>query len=1669
MKLKFQPGRNLYDYFRTLLIVVLLFLVTFPLTPTQASEFGEAARIESQRLFDSSLGLLKRWLFPSVMPVFFQQQGNEDPMQRIASVASLSTCPQRVILYKTESTNLSVLPLDTKGKVVHGVPVKWESLHPAIVAAASDGTVSWLDAGTAQVRATVGSYSTTITIESQSVYRPTLTNAQWDALHAADCGGAVGPMQVPDPEEILNTPEAAATFNATGHPRFTPAYSSPVRAMAGDEQLGSSNFNWSAPIFNAAGRGVGVGLSLVYNSRMWTKDGSGMVFDYDQGWPAAGFRLNYGRMIRNYDNAGNPLLIQADGTRISFSLVSSGQYRSTDGQNIDFNSNNTILLYPNGTRISYEDINNKVLPTKVEDIHGNSFTIRYVQNCATTRRVSTPPCTCGSGSCFRPPRQAIDYIVDTLGRIYLFYYYDDGNLAQITAPAYESNERERILAKFYYTTVNLSYDFGSLMVENPPPNNQLSVLSRVYFPETGRGYIFEEYSGYGMCGKISMCMGMTETANGATTAYTRYLHNTMGTLDDAPTFTERQEWWLNKTDANGNADNSPSIFTYARTNDVSTTTNSVTAQSNNVRTEMIAISGGSNNGLLSSMKVINGNNQTLYQEDYAYTTASNSGVQRSRVESVPDGIEAQRTRTENIYGNYGRLEETVEYGFKDTATNSYIKKRRIEYSYITDTGYINMGLPRLATEIKVYDAKGTNGNGDDGDPIDRTKLTYDRLGEAPDPNWEIEKYGFTNNCQIPACTPPPGYNTARVNRGTRGLVTRVEQWSSDTTSTTPQINFRHRYDIFGNEIKAEAGCCKLKNLYFTSSMYWSTPINVSDGDSGGAILTSSYLYDFNTGFVKQITDPNLLQTAYLPDYAMRVGKVTAPSGATVETFYSDPTAPNVDALTYRTKLTYLHDTTTKTETSRQWLDGAGRTLRSGSAAGDAPSSYDAVKMVYDALGRVTKSSNPYPSNNSGEPTGTTYWKIYTYDTSSRVTQVTMPDNTNIIQTAYSGAVTTVTDQVGRKRVSEIDGLGRVIKVTEMDDSKLLNWHTNYSYDMNDNLTLVDQGGQQRAYKYDALSRLTHERTPEQAASIVDNGNWSAKYTYTNFNAIASRLDARGVLTNYTYDTLNRLTNVNYMLPNPNPDNVQTTAPVTIQYGNSAAQHNNGQVTRIDDAAGYETYAYDALARLQSKTRRIDTRDYVTSYSYNQAGQLKLLTYPSNRQIISDYDTRGRLNSIPGYLNSVAYNPAQQVTAMTLANGVTESYGYSADRQQLTSQTAVKNSQTLMSLTYGYNATAADGGGTIAGNSGQLMSITGTVNGQNRNQSFKYDQVGRLAYSSNIDGAGVTKQLRYTYDRWNNRKKVEQWGCDSIFQPNWYQIQGTVINTTNGVPTTNRIEEVDTGCTDITWSNLLYDRNGNVKNDNPQGLEGDGYLYDGENRLVSMTRSGVQQGSYVYDAANRRVKKTVNGVTTHYVYEGSQVIGEYNGATGTMLVEFIYAGERMLAREQGSVRRYYHQDRLSVRLMSDNAGAVAGTQDHLPFGEPITQTGEVDKRRFTSYERDAESGTDYAINRQYSNTTGRFMQADPIQGSTGNPQSFNRYAYVQNDPINFVDPLGLLCYGYNVSFLVFDGNGNVVRELNFGFIPTYCDGGSGGAGGAISPDGSRILKNRSPARQMRIIW
>jgi RHS repeat-associated protein len=161
------------------------------------------------------------------------------------------------------------------------------------------------------------------------------------------------------------------------------------------------------------------------------------------------------------------------------------------------------------------------------------------------------------------------------------------------------------------------------------------------------------------------------------------------------------------------------------------------------------------------------------------------------------------------------------------------------------------------------------------------------------------------------------------------------------------------------------------------------------------------------------------------------------------------------------------------------------------------------------------------------------------------------------------------------------------------------------------------------------------------------------------------------------------------------------------------------------------------------------------------------------------------------------------------------------------------------------------------------------------------------------------------------------------------------------------------------------------------------------------------------------------------------------------------------------------------MITDSSGVVKGAMDNLPFGEDAGVIGESEKHRFTTYERESsnEGGTDYAVNRQYSQVTGRFNRPDPIQADVANPQSLNRYPYVGNAPLDFTDPLGLVgrvielvgCQpligpeGFPVKF--FD---TIVQVCTFRIVHTGLkldDGGKGGGKGL----GKKPLKRKTEGK------
>jgi RHS repeat-associated protein len=235
-----------------------------------------------------------------------------------------------------------------------------------------------------------------------------------------------------------------------------------------------------------------------------------------------------------------------------------------------------------------------------------------------------------------------------------------------------------------------------------------------------------------------------------------------------------------------------------------------------------------------------------------------------------------------------------------------------------------------------------------------------------------------------------------------------------------------------------------------------------------------------------------------------------------------------------------------------------------------------------------------------------------------------------------------------------------------------------------------------------------------------------------------------------------------------------------------------------------------------------------------------------------------------------------------------------------------------------------------------------------------------------------------------------------------------------------------------------------------------YRYDCAGRLAQvLDASGNVLATYAYGAGNQRLMSVEGGVTRYFAWDGGKIIAEYEASGANALVwktSYVYLGGQLLATTSGvdgTETRFHHPDRLGTRLVTDAGGTVVSEQFSLPFGnmQPFTQVyggensyqhptlGNPSKKRFTTYDRSDATGLDYAVNRFYSPQQGRFTQVDPIgmgAAELANPQSLNLYAYVENDPINSSDPLGL--------------DGTIV----FGPFPTPTGGGGGGGGLKIGP-------------------
>jgi RHS repeat-associated protein len=379
-----------------------------------------------------------------------------------------------------------------------------------------------------------------------------------------------------------------------------------------------------------------------------------------------------------------------------------------------------------------------------------------------------------------------------------------------------------------------------------------------------------------------------------------------------------------------------------------------------------------------------------------------------------------------------------------------------------------------------------------------------------------------------------------------------------------------------------------------------------------------------------------------------------------------------------------------------------------------------------------------------------------------------------------------------------------------------------------------------------------------------------------------------------------------------------------------------------------------------------------------------------------------------YASHLTYTATGAVSSMQLGNGRWESVQFNSRLQPV--QIALGNvsqATNLLKLNFDYGTTQ---------NNGNVLSQTITVPtvGQNQGftavQTYSYDSLNRLKSATETISGNQTWKQTFVYDRYGNRRFDETEtttiaGCERA-------VCNPMVN-----PLNNRF---------MDGQGYEYDEAGNLTRD----AQGRRFIYDGENKQVEVkdASNGVV-GRYYYDGEGRRVKKEVPGTgeTTIFVYD----------AFGRLIAEY----STVVAPLSEAKVSYLTSDHLgSPRVLTEQSGKVYSRRDFMPFGEEIRTPqrteqlgygGDAVRQKFTGYERDSESGLDFAQARMFAYRHGRFTSPDPAlsSGKETLPQSWNRYVYALNNPLRFTDPLGLYEFDSSVDPTQRDNFRKQLKEAN----------------------------------------
>ncbi|MCG3115665.1 MAG: FG-GAP-like repeat-containing protein [Candidatus Manganitrophus sp. SA1] len=788
------------------------------------------------------------------------------------------------------------------------------------------------------------------------------------------------------------------------------------------------------------------------------------------------------------------------------------------------------------------------------------------------------------------------------------------------------------------------------------------------------------------------------------------------------------------------------------------------------------------------------------------------------------------------------------------------------------------------------------------------------------------------------------------------------------------------------------------------------------------------------GQVKSITDSNDQQILMSYDALGRKAQVTDPNGEATAFFYNSGSVGSQNVQT----------NTTSGFFSLSYFDGFGRTITEKKIGPVINGTLKTIRVdtTYNNLGQVTSATLPYFDGDSTN--GSTTFEYN--DLLGRQTKIIGADNSKTLFCYSLWSVATV-DASGHLRQETRDGHGRLAKVDEYSGTFGITScptiptpsyaATLYNYDFFGNLAKVtDAANNITTMRYDSLSRKMAMSDPDMGncgdltalnpqtsfpwyPNTTPSRCWN--YKYDAIGNLIEQWNARTVnqKTFFRYDEINRLIQKDYGTQKPAND---PTADVRYSYDAAPAGFTSypiGRLSQVIDVSGTVKSGYDKMGRTNRTDKIVDNITYTTQTGYDVLGRVVSVSYPDGDVVYYSYNvgsvntpflTQVYKDSSVFYAQYSDYNALGQPGTVLYGNGVKTTYTYLPNNFRLSQICTIGPASTtpcvqadpavnwsvFQKLGYTYDK-SLPGVGNVTKINDSIATRTYPQGGVHikQLQDFDYDVLDRLTSAIAPDSYGT---IAYDYNQIGNMTCNTK--ISSCSPTNYtYPASGASSVRPHAVSTAGA-------------SSYFYDANGNMTCNSflsSCSSSTPNLVYDYEDRLVTFS-GGSTPTNFIYDGDGGRVKKVRGAVTKIYIGKLFECFAIcYGSGTWNNGEKHIFAGSARIASKPvgntGDIS-YFHTNHLgSTSVITDKNGNNIAEFAYLPFGDSYPADNQAAHYKYTGQERDVETGLYFYNSRYYDARLGRFTQADTIVPSPRDPQALNRYSYVRNNPIIYIDPTG----------------------------------------------------------------